>query len=167
MQVVLNLVKEKIQRLMENNPKRIDFYERYQQIVLEYNSEQNSATIEKTFMELMALAQTLDSEENRYVREGFSSDEELSVYDMLFSNNLSKEDIKTIKKVAVDLLAKIKERISEMDHWTDKQETRAAIDTLIRDVLWMELPSSYSEESLNYYRQEIYEYVYTHYRYVA
>jgi type I restriction enzyme R subunit len=86
---------------------------------------------------------------------------------MLFSDNLSKEDIKTIKKVAVDLLAKIKGRISEMDHWTDKQETRAAIDTLIRDVLWLELPSSYSEESLNYYRQEIYEYVYTHYRYVA
>ena len=161
------LVKEKIKRLMENNPKRIDFYERYQQIVLEYNTEQNSATIEKTFMDLMDLAQTLDTEEKRYVREGFSSDEELSVYDMLFSDNLSKEDIKTIKKVAVDLLAKIKGRISEMDHWTDKQETRAAIDTLIRDVLWLELPSSYSEESLNYYRQEIYEYVYTHYRYVA
>lgn len=73
----------------------------------------------------------------------------------------------TIKKVAIDLLAKIKEKISEMDHWTDKQETRAVINILIRDTLWSELPASYDEASVDHYRQEIYEYVYTRYRYVA
>jgi type I restriction enzyme R subunit len=162
-----DVIKKKLEKMVKDNPTRIDFYERYQQIVLEYNTEQNSATIEKTFMELMALAQSLDAEEKRYVREGFTSDEELSVYDLLFSENLNKDDIKTIKKVAVDLLAKIKEKISEMDHWTDKQETRAVINILIRDTLWSELPSSYDEASVDHYRQEIYEYVYTRYRYVA
>ena len=162
-----DVIKAKLEKMVKDNPTRIDFYERYQQIVLEYNTEQNSATIEKTFMELMALAQFLDTEEKRYVREGFTSDEELSVYDLLFSDNLNKDDIKAIKKVAVDLLAKIKEKISEMDHWTDKQETRAAINILIRDTLWSELPPSYDEASVDHYRQEIYEYVYTRYRYVA
>ena len=66
-----------------------------------------------------------------------------------------------------DLLTKIKEKISEMDHWTDKQETRAVINILIRDTLWSELPASYDEASVDHYRQEIYEYVYTRYRYVA
>ena len=67
----------------------------------------------------------MDQEEQRYVREGFSSDEELSLYDMLFSENLSKQDIQKIKKVAVDLLEKVKAKITELDHWTDKQETKA------------------------------------------
>ena len=103
----------------------------------------------------------------RYVREGFSSDEELSLYDLLFNENLSKEDIKAIKKVAVDLLEKIKCRIAELDHWTDKQETKAEIDNLIRDTLWTELPESYNEIEISEYRQKIYEYVYMRYKEVA
>lgn len=62
-------------------------------------------------MDLMDLANSMDTEQQRYVREGFTSDEELSLYDMLFSDNLTKEDIKAIKKVAVDLLAKLKLRL--------------------------------------------------------
>ena len=45
----------------------------------------------------MNLANSLDKEEQRYVREGFDSDEELSLYDMLFRDDLSKADIKKIK----------------------------------------------------------------------
>jgi type I restriction enzyme R subunit len=100
------------------------------------------------------------------VREGFTSDEELSLYDMLFNDDLSKEDIKAIKKVAVDLLSKIKTRIAELDHWTDKQETKAEIDNLIRDTLWNELPECY-DERFSEYRQKIYEYVYMRYKEVA
>ena len=109
----------------------------------------------------------MDQEEQRYVREGFSGDEELSLYDMLFSENLSKQDIQKIKKVAVDLLEKVKVKITELDHWTDKQETKATIDNLIRDTLWAELPESYDEVSISVYRQKIYEYVYTRYKDVA
>lgn len=150
-----------------NNPDRIKYHERYQQIIEEYNSQQDRATIEKTFDELMQLVKDMDQEEQRYVREGFSSDEELSLYDMLFSENLSKQDIQKIKKVAVDLLEKVKAKIAELDHWTDKQETKATIDNLIRDTLWAELPESYDEVSISVYRQKIYEYVYTRYKNVA
>ena len=121
----------------------------------------------KTFDELMQLVKDMDQEEQRYVREGFSSDEELSLYDMLFSENLSKQDIQKIKQVAVDLLQKVKVKIAELDHWTDKQETKATIDNLIRDTLWSELPECYDELSISGYRQRIYEYVYTRYKDVA
>lgn len=57
---------------------------------------------------------------------------------MLFNENLSKEDINKIKKVAVDLLEKIKAKISELDHWTEKQETRDDIETYIGAILWEE-----------------------------
>ena len=162
-----DLIQQRLNELLFANPQRINYYERYQQIIDDYNSEQNRATIEKTFMDLMDLANSMDQEEQRYVREGFSSDEELSLYDLLFSENLSKQDIQKIKHVAVDLLAKVKAKIAELDHWTDKQETKAAVDNLIRDTLWAELPECYDEISISGYRQKIYEYVYTRYPDVA
>lgn len=80
---------------------------------------------------------------------------------------MTKQDIQAIKKVAVDLLAKVKEKIAELDHWTDKQETKATIDNLIRDTLWAGLPEYYDDISVSRYRQQIYEYVYTRYKNVA
>ncbi|MCC8163184.1 MAG: DUF3387 domain-containing protein [Lachnospiraceae bacterium] len=100
-------------------------------------------------------------------REGFSSDEELSLYDLLFQDNLSAAEIKKLKAVAVELLAKIKEKIAGLDHWTDKQETKAEVDNLIRDFLWEELPESYVEVRISEYRRRIYEYVYIQYKEVA
>jgi len=161
------VIKQKLDRLLISNPDRINYYERYQQIIEDYNKEQDRATIEKTFMELMDLANGLNQEEQRYIREGFSSDEELSLYDMLFREDLSKNDIKKIKEVATTLLEKIKSKIRELDHWTDKQETKAAIDNLIRDTLWTELPENYDEETIAEYRLKIYEYVSVRYREVA
>ena len=161
------LIQLKLDKMVLANPNRINFYERYQQIITDYNSEQDRATIEKTFMNLMDLAISLDQEEQRYVREGFSSDEELSLYDMLFREDLSKSDIRKIKEVAANLLQKIKSKIAELDHWTDKQETKAVVDTLIRDTLWAELPESYDEISISEYRRRIYEYIYVRYKEVA
>ena len=161
------VIQQKLDRMLFTNPERINYYERYQQIIEEYNSEQDRATIEKTFMDLIDLVNQMDQEEQRYVREGFNSDEELSLYDMLLRDDLSKNDIKKIKEVAVTLLHKIKEKISEFDHWTDKQETKASVDNLIRDILWSELPECYDEISISMYRQKIYEYVYTRYKEVA
>ena len=161
------LIQKKLDKMLFTNPDRINYYERYQQIINEYNSEQDRATIEKTFMDLMNLASSMNQEEQRYAREGFNNDEELSLYDMLFREDLSKNDIKKLKEIAAALLQKIKVKISELDHWTDKQETKAAVDNLIRDTLWAELPECYDEMSISTYRQKIYEYVYTRYKEVA
>ena len=157
------LLQDRLAKMMSVNPTRVDYYVRYMGIIETYNSEQDRSTIEKTFMELMDLAKSMSEEEQRYVREGFSSDEELSIYDLLFSDNLSKDDITKIKKMSIDLLQKIKARIAEMDHWTDKQETRAAVDILIRDILFEEIPDSMFDH-LDAYRRAIYEHVYTHYK---
>ena len=161
------LIRVRLDSMLFNNPDRIQYDERYQAIIEDYNSQQDRATIEKTFDELMQLVKDMDQEEQRYVREGFSSDEELSLYDLLVSENLSKQDIQKLKGVAADLLQKVKAKIAELDHWTDKQETKAAVDNLIRDTLWSELPSCYDEPSISRYRQKIYEYVYTRYKEVA
>ena len=159
-----DLVEERIKRMLYCNPARMDYYDRYQTIIEEYNAEKNRAEIERIFEELMKLAQDLTQEEKRYIREGFSSDEELSMFDLLFRADLTKQEIETIKKVAVDLLSKVKAKIAELDHWTDKTETKAVVYNLIRDTLFWDLPESYDDESILAYRQEIYQYFYSHYK---
>ena len=73
---------------------------------------------------------------------------------------LSRSGLNTfLKEVATSLIRKIKTEIAEFDHWTDKQETKAAIDTL-----WAELPACDDEISISMYRRQIYEYVYTRYK---
>ena len=161
-----DLIQDRLATMIAANPNRVDFYKRYMDIIEEYNAEQDRTTIEKTFMELMKLAQKMSDEEQRYVREGFSNDEELSIYDLLFSENLSKSDISKIKKLSVELLQKIKARIGQMDHWTDKDETRATMQNLIRDELYMSIPDSMFDQ-LDHYREVVYEYVFSHYKEAA
>ena len=161
------VIRQQLDKMLFINPERINYYERYQKIIDAYNREQDRATIEKTFMDLMDLASKMNQEEQRYAREGFHNDEELSMYDMLFREDLSKNDIQKLKEVASTLLQKIKVKIAELDHWTDKQETKAAVDNLIRDTLWAELQECYDELSISVYRQRVYEYVYTRYKEVA
>ncbi|MBR6042878.1 MAG: type I restriction endonuclease subunit R [Paludibacteraceae bacterium] len=167
MRDIQELLQERLEQMLAENPSRINFYEKYQEIIHDYNLEQNRASIERTFEELMHLSQSLTEEEKRYVREGFKSDEELSLYDLLLKENLSKTEIKKLKDIAIELLAKIKEQLSGMDHPFDKPTTRATLIITIRDVLWQELPESYSEESINYYRDTIYNYVSQRYGGVA
>lgn len=162
-----DLLQERLARMLASNPTRINFYEKYQEIIHNYNNEQNRVTIEKTFEELMKLSEELAEEEKRYVREGFEDDEQLSMFDVLMKDNLTKEDIKKLKKVAKELLEKIKQLLATMDHPFDKQETRSIIFNTIRDTLWEGLPDSYSDDSFVYCRDAVYSYVSQRYGSVA
>lgn len=158
-----DLVEDRLEGMMKSNPTRINYYERYQKIIEEYNAELDKTLIEKTFIDLMNFVNDLNNEEKRYAREGFDNDEELAVYDLLMRDTLTPAEIKKIKQLAKVLLERIKTKIKELDHWTEKEETQAAIDVLIRNTLWSELPESYDETALSTYRQRIYEFVYSTY----
>ena len=161
------LVEYYLEQMMVNNPGRVNYYERYQAIIDEYNQDQDKANIERTFEELMKLASDLNTEQQRYVREGFDNEEELALFDMLFSDTLSPKDIKIIKMVSKDLLVSVKEKITALDHWTDKSNTTAEISNLIRDTLWKNLPEVYTDTSIDTYRQHIFEYFYSRYKEVV
>ena len=164
---IQELLQERIAQMLAANPSRINFYEKYQQIISDYNNEQDRVTIENTFEELMKLSNDLEEEEKRYIREGFENDEQLSLFDVLMKENLTKEDIKKIKKVAKELLENIKTLLSQMDHPFDKEETKATLNITIRDILWSKLPDSYPDESINFYRDAVYNYFRQRYSNVA
>lgn len=162
-----SILEDQLDKMCSANPNRIDFYERFQKIIEEYNKDQDRAEIEKIFQELIDLASELTEEEARVVREGFTSDEELAIFDKIKSENLSKVDIAKVKKVSIELLQAVKEQISKMDHWTDKDETKATVLNTIRDLLYSNLPESYDWGEIDYCREQVFEYVYNRYSGIA
>ena len=158
-----DLIQQRLDRMLAANPNRRDYYERYRQIIEEYNSEKDRTNIEKTFEALMQLVKELTEEESRYIREGFASDDELAIFDLLKRDNPNKADINKLKGTATEMFSKITEAISKMDHWADKDETTAEIQNLIRDILWRELPESYDDRLIEICRGDVFEYVYTRY----
>jgi type I restriction enzyme R subunit len=139
-QTIKQKVEHQLKRMVTQNPTRIDLYERFQQIINEYNRETDRAIIEETFSRLLDLVQSLHEEENRYVREGFENEEQLSAYDLLRAHktNLPPKKLEHIKILSRDLIAAIKETIAHMDNWRDKGATQAAVRTLIHDTLYDE-----------------------------
>ena len=83
------------------------------------------------------------------------------MFDMLYKDSLTKAEIVQVKELARDLVDKIQESLASMTHWTEKPETRAEVDTLIRNELYKQLPASYPDDSIQTYRSEIYEYFYS------
>ena len=160
-------IERSLDRLVAANPNRRDYFERYRQIIEEYNSGKDRTNIEKTFEALIQLVKELSEEESRYIREGFTTDDELAIFDLLKKDNPNKADIKKLKSTATEMYSKITEAISRMDHWTDKDETTAEIQNLIRDILWRELPESYDERQIEVCRGDVFEYVYTRFGYMA
>ncbi len=51
---IQDLLQERIAQMLAQNPSRINFYEKYQEIIHDYDLELNRATIEKTFEEQMS-----------------------------------------------------------------------------------------------------------------
>ena len=156
-----DVIENRLIKALRDNPSRTDFYDRYQKIIDDYNKEQDRATIEATFEELMKLSEDLNAEEQRFVREGFTNERQLAVFDMLYKESLSKDEISQVKSLARELVDAIQERLSQMTRWTEKPETRAEVSTLIRNELYLHLPASYPDESIAGYRAEIYEYFYS------
>lgn len=160
------LIEVQLARMVLNNPARIDYYKRYNEIIDEYNAEQDKAAIAIVFEKLMELSQSMSDEMQRYVREQFDNDRQLAIYDLLFSENLSASDIKEIKAMAKEMYNTIKEMIDGFDHWKDKDVTKAQVKTKINCIFRLNAPDSIYD-CHKYYEEKIFEYFYNMYDDVA
>ena len=156
-------VQKQLDAMTLTNPTRVNFYKKYNEIIEEYNNDKDRANIEKIFMELMDLTNSLNDEMKRYARMNFENDEQLAIFDLLTSDKtLTKDDIKKIKKMSKEMLDKVKELIGQLDHWADKDTTRATVETKISDILYSEAPDSIYNNK-DYYQGQIFDYFYTRY----
>lgn len=156
-------IEQRLSRLLSQNLDRTDFQRHYEKIVSDYNKEKDRLTIEKTFEVLLKFAQDLGTEESRAVREGLN-EEELALFDLLKKTELPKDEIKNIKKVAIELLKTLKGEKLKIDHWREKEATRDAVRTAIHDFLWSEdtgLPvDSFTEEDVKTKAEIVFQHVF-------
>jgi type I restriction enzyme, R subunit len=139
-------INAKLRRMMRLNKTRIDFYEEFQKMIVDYNSE--CFSVEEFFKQLVNFAQKLNEEDQRSIKENLE-EEELAVFDLLLKPDLklSKKEEKQVKKVAQDLLDSLKQEKLVLD-WRKRQQTRAVVKVTIQDVL-DQLPEKYTEEIYN------------------
>jgi type I restriction enzyme R subunit len=138
------LITMKLSELIRRNRSRVDFLEKFQKMIDEYNA--GSKNIEQFFKELVKFAQSLTDEEKRSVAEKLS-EEELALFDILTKPEpkLSKKEEEQVKKVAKTLLETLKKEKLVLD-WRAKQQARAAVRKAIGRAFATSLPSIYSED---------------------
>ena len=156
-------VETRLQRLMRQNPTRTDFQERYEKMIAEYNQEKDRAIIEKTFEALLVFIQELDEEENRAIQEGLD-EETQAIFDLLKKPSLDKKEAESVKKVAINLLATLKEEKLKIDQWRDKEATRDAVKIAVYDFLWNDKTgltmSSYETDDIKELSVQVFRHLY-------
>ena len=153
------MVEACLQRMLLNNPLRMDYYKKYQEIIADYNLEKDRATVENTFARLMQLASELDEEQQRTVREGLS-EEELALFDLLFKEDITKTEREKVKQASRELLAALSHELGKMEDWTRKEQTKSEVKTFILDQLYLKLPMPpFTEEETQTAAEEVYNFI--------
>jgi len=151
----------KLKQMLRLNRTRMDYLERFQKMIDEYNA--GSLNIDEFFQRLLAFAKSLNDEEKRSVAEQLS-EEELALFDILTKPRLDLSDKETgqVKKAAKDLLEVLKREKLVLD-WRKFQQSRAAVKISIGDVLEVGLPESFSPELFQRKVEAVYQHVFDSY----
>ena len=156
---IRDVVEAKLAQMLGKNATRMDYQKRYEDIVADYNNDKNRVTIEETFRRLMELADSLDDEQNRHVREGLS-EEELALFDLLKRDGLSGKDRERVKHASRDLLAAIQQRLGQLDRFWEKEQTKSTVETFILDKVYTDLPTPpFSAEDKERVAANVYQHV--------
>ncbi|MBI5222253.1 MAG: type I restriction endonuclease subunit R [Candidatus Magasanikbacteria bacterium] len=153
-------LEEKIKEMAKKNKLRKHFLDRLNSLIHEYNS--GSRDLDAFFEELLVLAKELSEEDARAIKENLT-EEELAIFDLIKKEKLNPDEVVRVKKVAHELLAKLKTEKFVLD-WKRKEETRADVKITIRDMLYDNLPEpAYSEKDCEDRTQKVYFHIYDNY----
>lgn len=163
-QTLKQAIETRLKRMVAQNPTRIDFYDRYQQIIHEYNQETDRVTIEQTFEALLNLVEQLSDEETRAVREGLNEDH-LTIFDLLCGckTSLTPKVRDRVKSVAQSLHAALLVELQKIDNWCAKDATRSRVKIFAHNYLYDEttgLPEEYSPEEVQVVADIIFLHIY-------
>lgn len=158
-QDIREIVEQKLAQMLARNPARMDYQQKYEEIVADYNSEKDRVTIEETFRRLMELMNELDAEQMRAVEEGLEEDE-LALFDLLKKDNLKMTERERVKQASRELLGAIKTRLADLDHFWEKEQTKADVEVFILDKVYASLPTPpFTAEEKKTVAAEVYAHV--------
>jgi type I restriction enzyme R subunit len=151
----------KVRELATLNRTRLDYLERFQQLIAAYNS--GAYNVEAMFAELMRFAEALNAEERRHMTENLT-EEELALFDLLTKPEmeLTGKDRDQVKQGAKALLDRLKQEKLVID-WRKREQTRAAVRQMIEIALDEFLPTPYTKEIFDSKCERVYQHIYDAY----
>jgi type I restriction enzyme R subunit len=154
------MINSMLKNMVRLNNSRMDFYQKFQQMIAEYNA--GATNVDAFFAQLVSFAQELSKEEKRGISENLS-EEELALFDLLTRPDmkLTRKEKEDVKQVAHDLLDTLKAERLVLD-WRKKQQTRASVQLTIEEYL-DKLPQTYIPEIYQQKCQVVYQHVYDSY----
>jgi len=160
LEVLKAVIRAQLERLIELNPTRADFAEKFEALIESYNA--GSRSIEDLFRELVNLSKSLTEEEERHVREGMT-EEELVIFDILTrpAPELSTDERAELKKVAKNMLQRIKQLL--VLNWRHKAAARSQLRLAIEDALDSGLPHAYTSALYQKKCSAVFEHIYESY----
>ncbi len=155
------IVEAKLNKMLQQNPLRLNFYQEYQQIITAYNNGKDSHTVEKVFNDVQEFIGKLNKESGRAFAEGLD-EETLAIFDLLNKPTLSTEETDQVKKVARETLKRLKEEVLMFTRWRESTQLTNQAIIIIRDDI-RDLPEiPYPDEELPTQEMLIYQYIYSH-----
>jgi type I restriction enzyme R subunit len=157
-----SFLQQKLQQMIQVNPKRVSYLDRLQEIIDKHN--ENSANNADYPAEIVEFAREVHEEELRSSREQLS-EEELAIADMLMlSEPQAEADWQQIKELGRQLLARLKSSGNLVDNWYNKPAMNSGIKMIIREVLDNLPQASYPKVLFDQKCEEIYRYIRAYYR---
>ena len=137
------LIASHLARMVELNPTRSDYHERFEALITSYNA--GSRSVEEVYKQLLLLSQQISQEQQRHIRENLS-EEELAMFDILLQSapDLSDSDRAKVKQSARELVERIKALL--VLNWQQKSSARAKLKLQIEEALDIGLPRAYTPE---------------------
>ena len=157
-------VERKLEQMMKENPLRTGFYERYQEIVEEYNNGKSQEDTLKAYEKLISFVTQLSEEEQRAVRENLGNQEALAIFDLLVQDKeLSVTEVKEVKKVAMQTLNALKTELLNISKWRDSRQIQAQVKGKIYDELLYLPQEKYTDQEVEAKTSNVYQHIYTNY----
>ena len=155
------VLRDKLAAMIELNRTRMDYLEKFQQMIDEYNA--GAMNVEEFFKRLVDFTKELKIEEQRAISENLT-EEELALFDLLTrpEMKLAKKEQLQVKTAARDLLEKLKHEKIVLD-WRTRQQSRAQVRLTIETVLNEELPPVYDRNIFIRKCDVVYQHIYDNY----
>ena len=150
-------INRKLSDMIRLNRSRMDYQERFEQMIAEYNEA--GIDVDVWFNQLIELAGELNAEDQRAIAEQLS-EEELAVFDLLTrpAPELTAAEKDEVKAIARKLLTTLQQERLVLD-WRRRQQSRAAVKITIQTIL-DELPECYEQAIYDQKCEAVYQHIY-------
>ncbi|ESQ73441.1 hypothetical protein ABAC402_19270 [Asticcacaulis sp. AC402] len=155
-------IEQRLERMVRENPIRLEFYDRYREIIAAYNNGKDQQAVQDAFDQLTEFIEGLSEEEERAVREGLDQ-ETLAIFDLLKKPDLSKKDEAAVKAVAIQTLETLKAEKLRIAKWRESTQVTAQVRLAILENLQYLPQEAYGDDELEERTDLVYQHVYATY----